>query len=143
MTVLFDASVIVPALVDQLSNHPASFEIYRAYTTGRSRAVVSAHCLAECYSVLSSLPVPRRISSAEALRLIEESVVGRLQVVPLEESDYLHALALVSRLGLSGGIIYDALHAATARRTGCSRIYTYNVAHFRLVCPDGVTVSAP
>ncbi len=33
--------------------------------------------------------------------------------------------------GLTGGIIYDALHLEAARKAGCARIYTYNLAHFR------------
>jgi predicted nucleic acid-binding protein len=143
LKVLFDTSVIVAALVDQLSNHAACFEVFRTYTTGRNRAVVSTHGLAECYSVLTTLPVVKRISASEALVLVRESVIARVEVVALDQSDYVEALSLVSRFGLAGGIVYDALHVAAARRAGCSRIYTNNVAHFRRICSDDFTVSAP
>jgi hypothetical protein len=37
---------------------------------------------------------------------------------------------------LSGPIIYDALHAAGARKIGASAINTYNLDHFATVAPD-------
>jgi predicted nucleic acid-binding protein len=64
-------------------------------------------------------------------------------VVPLTQTDYVEALRLVSHTGLTGGIVYDALHTAAAQKAGCSRIYTYNVEHFRHVCPPEITVASP
>jgi predicted nucleic acid-binding protein len=37
---------------------------------------------------------------------------------------------------LSGGIIYDALLIACARKIDAERIYTWNVRHFQMVAPD-------
>jgi hypothetical protein len=41
-----------------------------------------------------------------------------------------------SKLGSSGPIIYDALHAEGARRAGASVVNTYNRDHFAKVAPD-------
>ena len=143
MNVLFDTSTIVPALVDQLSQHPACFSTYLTYTSGAIRGFCSAHCLAECYAVLTALPLPRRITPDEAMILIKESVAGRLEVISLDTSCYLEAIAVVSRRGLTSNIVYDALHVAAAMQAGCGRIYTYNLGHFRSICPGTIVVSAP
>jgi predicted nucleic acid-binding protein len=143
MKAFFDTSILVPALVDQLKNHPVSLEVFAKHTSGQHDGVTSAHALAECYSVLTSLPVPRRITPSEARRLIDESIRERLEVMELREVDYGTAIEELSRRGLAGGIICDALHAVAAQKAQCSRLYTYNVDHFRAVCPDSIVVSAP
>lgn len=143
MTVLFDTSVLVPALVDQLANHPACFSAFVAATSDGNQGVCSTHALAECYSVLTSLPLRRRITAPEAHRLVEESIVPRLSVVALDMEDYREATRLVAEAGLTGGIIYDALHLAAARKAGCSRILTYNLRHFESLCPQDITVTVP
>lgn len=38
--------------------------------------------------------------------------------------------------GLSGGIIYDALLLACARKSGAGVIYTFNIKHVSRVAPD-------
>jgi len=143
MKVLFDTSVIVPALVDQLSQHPACFAKYISYTSGDNQGFCSAHCLAECYAVLTALPLPRRITTDEALLLIKESIIDRLEIVSLNPAHYLDAIADVARHGLTSGIVYDALHISAAVQASCSRIYTNNLEHFRTICPAQILVSAP
>ncbi len=143
MNVFFDTSVLVPALVDQLSNHPACFAVFRTYTSGENSGYCSTHSLAECYSVLTSLPLPRRVSTVEARLLIEESIMKNLNVVALTQSDYSQAITAVSNNALAGGIIYDALHAAAARKSGCSRLYTYNLIHFTRLGFEDIEIRMP
>ncbi len=143
MRVLFDTSVIVPALVDQLSRHPSCFETYICYSSGDNNGFCSTHCLAECYAVLSALPLPRRITTEEARQLIKESVLGRLEIISLDQNDYIEAIAAVAKRGLASGIVYDALHVMAARKASCSRIYTQNLDHFRPLCPPEILLSAP
>ncbi|MFW5710909.1 MAG: type II toxin-antitoxin system VapC family toxin [Spirochaetia bacterium] len=139
----FDTSVIVPALVDQLANHQSSFAVFYAYTSGENRGFCSTHTLSELYSVLTALPLPRRIHSIEARMLIEESVAARLEVIELNKSEYMRALENVSAKGLTSGIIYDALHVEAAKKSSCSRIYTYNLDHFEALAPDDLTTTSP
>ena len=93
--------------------------------------------------MLSALPLPRRISSEEALRLIDESVRKRLEIISLDQADYLEAIAAVAKLGLTSGIVHDALHVVAAKKASCSRIYTNNLDHFRPLCPPEILPSAP
>ncbi len=143
MTVLFDTSVLVPAFVDQLANHPTCFSTFATYSSGKHRGVCASHALAEVYAVLTALPVPRRVSVLEARRIVEESILERLGVIDLDVEDYRWAMESVSGAGLTSGIVYDGLHLAAARKAGCSRIYTYNVRRFRRIAPPEVEISAP
>jgi predicted nucleic acid-binding protein len=47
-----------------------------------------------------------------------------------------HAIHRTAALKLPGGIIYDALILACARKVQAERIYTWNVKHFQMVAPD-------
>ena len=143
MKVYFDTSVLVPALVDQLSNHPSAFSAFQNYISDGNKGFCSTHSLSELYSVLTALPLPRRIATLEAQMLITESILPRLEVVDLTRNDYLSALNLAASNGLSSGIIYDALHVTAARKAGCPRIYTYNIDHFNALLSGEIEVTSP
>jgi predicted nucleic acid-binding protein len=141
--VLFDTSVLVTAVVDQLSNHEASLACLAQSLEGPREGCCAAHALAEAYATLTALPLPRRIQPADARRLIEENFSGRLRVIGLRRADYAEAIRRVSDLGLGSGAVYDALHAVAAEKASCRRIYTYNLSHFQRLGPRGITVTAP
>ena len=143
MRVLFDTSVLVPAVVDQLANHEAALDALLGYTAGPHAGYCSTHALAECYATLTALPLRRRILPAEARQLVEESLLGRLTAVPLTRDDYLDAVRRVSHGGLASGVIYDALHVRCAERIPVDRILTCNLADFERLRPAGIAVMAP
>ena len=143
MRTLFDTSVLVTELVDQLGNHEAAFRALQRYTRGEHEGCCSAHALAECYATLTALPVATRISPDEARLLIEESVLGRLAVVPLDPDDYCAVLREVATLGLASGAVYDALHAHCARKERVDQILTYNLSDFARFDLNGIMVAAP
>lgn len=143
MKALFDTSVLVAAVVTELRSHEAALDCFLRYTAGTHEGFCTTHTLAECYGMLTALPLRRRIQPAEARRLITETLRKRLQPIALPESLYLQAIERVSRLGLVSGVIYDALHLEGAEATGCKRLYTYNLQHFRRLEPQGIQISAP
>ena len=143
MRTLFDTSVLVSALVDQLGNHEAAFRSLQRYTSGEHAGCCSTHAIAECYATLTALPIGTRISPGEARLLIEDSVLGRLAVVPLDEADYRTVLREVATLGLASGAIYDALHAHCARKEGVAQILTYNLSDFARFDLHDIVVAAP
>jgi predicted nucleic acid-binding protein len=143
MRALLDTSVLVPALVDQLPNHSLSLSLFLSITSEANQAFCSTHAIAEAYSVLTALPLARRITPAEAMRLIEESIIARLQIVELTIDDYRWALTTINEAGVTGGVFYDGLHLAAARKGGCKRIYTYNTRHFAAIASAEITVSLP
>jgi predicted nucleic acid-binding protein len=79
----------------------------------------------------------------EARKLVEETLLARLTVVPLTEADYLDAIRRVSHGGLASGVVYDALHVCCAERIPVDRILTYNLADFERLRPAGIVVVGP
>ena len=143
MRTLFDTSVVVAALVDQLGTHQAAFREFRRHSSGENAGFCSTHALAEIYATLTALPLQRRISPDDARRLLEETVLARLAVVPLGSADYRAVLRQVADQGLGSGAIYDALHAHCARKEGVDQILTYNVADFERFELEDIVVTAP
>lgn len=143
MTAVLDTSVLVAALVDQLPGHERCFSMLSGLLQDGNSAACATHAVAELFAVLSALPIQPRISPGEAELLITESVVQRCQVVSLGAEDYAWALRQTVTAGLAGGAVYDALHIAAARRIGATRLYTYNLRHFRVLSPPGLEVTVP
>ena len=143
MRVLFDTSVLVPAVVDQLGNHEAALDALLAYTAGENSGYCSTHALAECYATLTALPLRRRILPSEARQLVEESLLERLAAVPLTRDDYIDAVRRVSHGGFASGVVYDALQVCCAERIPVDRILTCNLVDFQRLQPAGIVVAAP
>ena len=140
MRVLFDTSILVPAVVDQLANHEASLDAFLGYTAGEHSGYCSTHALAECYATLTALPLRRRILPAEARQLVEESLLARLTAVPLTGDDYVDALRRVAAGGFASGVVYDALHVCCAEKIPVDRILTRNLSDFERLQPAGIVV---
>lgn len=105
-----DTSVALPLLVQTHQEHS---EVVR-WWHGRDLAL-SGHALAETYSVLTRLPGDLRLVPADAARLISERFAAPLML----GSDVSGRIPdVLSRLGIAGGAVYDALVAPAAREYG-------------------------
>ena len=134
--VLFDTSVLLPALVEKHPRHAeAARRLGRAHD-GKIHLVISAHTLAELYSMLTTLPVSPRIGPDEARELISQNVRSRAEVVSLDAADYDAVVDKMTEMGLPGGIIYDALHVHAARKAVVDRLWTFNGRDFLRIWPD-------
>jgi predicted nucleic acid-binding protein len=98
---------------------------------------VAAHTLAELYAVLTTLPLIPRITPGAARRLIHDNVETTARIISLSSQDYVSMIKNLSDLGLSGGIIYDALIIRAARKANVKKILTFNVNDFKRVWPEG------
>jgi toxin FitB len=101
-----DTSVAIPLLVQ---THSAHAEVVR-WWNGRDVAL-AGHALAETYSVLTRLPGDLRLAPSDAARLIAERFAKPLV---LGADVYERLPELLSRLGIAGGAVYDALVAYAA-----------------------------
>ncbi len=126
--VFLDASVLVEACL----LHSANFA--EADALIRKPNVTSAHALAEAYATLSG-DKRLRINPHDAARMVNDCA-GRLVVAEIKTSDLLKLLSAAPARGITGGLFYDAIHAESARRAGCSVIRTLNKSHFSHVAPD-------
>ena len=110
MTVAVDTSVAVPLLVRSHHDHA---DVVR-WWNGQEIAL-SGHALAETYSVLTRLPGDARLSPADAARLLNARFTSPL--VP-GSSPARKLPDTLSRLGIAGGAVYDALVALAAKQHG-------------------------
>jgi predicted nucleic acid-binding protein len=107
-----DTSVAVPLLVRTHRNHEAVVDWWR----GREIALCG-HAAVETYSVLTRLPSDLRLAPSDAARLITERfaetlILGARATRRLPDT--------LSRHGIAGGAVYDALVALAAVEHGAS-----------------------
>jgi predicted nucleic acid-binding protein len=85
--------------------------------------------------MLTGRPHPFRVAPVDAARIVAHTS-KRFRFISLTASEYVAAIDGLAGLGHSGGMIYDALILACARKAKATRIYTLNQRHFRLIAPD-------
>lgn len=88
----------------------------RAATAGRTLGL-AGHAVFETLSVLTRLPGPKRVSGADAGRLIERSFPESRFLDPGTAAGLLKEFA---ERGVVGGAVYDGLVGAAARASGCT-----------------------
>jgi toxin FitB len=110
LPVAVDTSVAVPLLVRTHRAHGA----VRRWWAGREIAL-SGHALAETYSVLTRLPGDLRLAPEDAARLLHVRFAPPLLLRPETAATLPDVL---SRLGIAGGAVYDALVALAAAEHG-------------------------
>lgn len=137
MRVLFDTSALIPALVEAHPFHARALPWLMRARSNEIQLLVSCHGLAELYATLSTLPVSPRITPARSSQLVQDIVATATDLVPLSPEDYTIVVRRISERGLTGGVIYDALIARAAERSGAERLLTLNPSHFRRVWPEG------
>jgi predicted nucleic acid-binding protein len=110
VTVAVDTSVAVPLLVRSHHDHAAVVR----WWDGQEIAL-SGHALAETYSVLTRLPGDARLAPADAALLLTSRFSPPLV---LSSSRARKLPDTLSRLGIAGGAVYDALVALAAKEHG-------------------------
>ena len=133
IAVFFDTSVLIAASDAADPLYARSHSLLAAAMP--ATAACGAHTLAEVYAVLSRMPGGRKVRP-ELVGLLVEQIGARVTVVTLDAEEYAATLHTMARMGLAGGIVFDALLLACARKVGAERIYTWNVRHFLMVAPD-------
>ncbi len=131
--IFLDTSVLVAVAQVSHDHHKASLELWNGCT--RKDTAVGAHTLAELYNTFTGMPPALRLRPRDAMLAIE-TFLQRLTPIALTPDEYEAALTRTAQLGLTGGIIYDALLLECARKSGAEQIYTWNLRHFRAAAPD-------
>jgi predicted nucleic acid-binding protein len=107
VTVGVDTSVAIPLLVRSHREHDAVVR----WWAGQQLAL-SGHALVETYSVLTRLPGDARLASSDAARLLAARFAAPLL---LSSSRSRRLPETLSRLGVAGGAVYDAMVALAAK----------------------------
>lgn len=135
MIVLFDASVLIASFVASHSRHKAAAAWLRKAHSKQISLVISSHSLAECYAVLTKLPLMPKISPGIAEHLIVENIHKWAKIVSLSDAQYFSVIRHIAKLGLTGGIVYDAIILKVAEITKVTHLVTLNPKDFNRLCP--------
>lgn len=138
MHVFFDTTVLVAASEQGHPHYAQARPLLLRVANGKDKGFISAHSIAELYAALTRLPVQPRIHPVEAARIVTENILPHFEVVGVRKEDYLEALNTVATGGLIGAKIYDALLLRCAGKCGAERIYTFNLADFTQLAPEGL-----
>ena len=133
MKAFFDTSVLMAAVREADHRHEVSCKLVQQFSS--YEASCAAHSLAELYAALTGMKPPNRIRPDIAELLLEHFKTS-LHCISLTADEVLQTIHRTAALKLPGGIIYDALILACARKIEAERIYTWNVKHFQMAAPD-------
>ncbi|MGE0705734.1 MAG: PIN domain-containing protein [Vicinamibacterales bacterium] len=133
MKAFFDTSVLVPVFYGDHEHHDASLAVFVRYA--KDDAFCGAHSLAEVYSTLTGMPGKYRVTGDQAM-LFVGTILERLNVIALSAEEYGAAIETWSKLGITGGTIYDALLASCALKAEVGVIYSWNGRHYRQLGPE-------
>ncbi len=109
-----DTSVLVAALAAWHPWHDEAASVLAARVLG-----LPAHVMIETYSVLTRLPARHRVTPAIAGQAL---AALRHDVLDLPGAAHRDLVATLSRAGVRGGAVYDALVAATAQHHGLALV---------------------
>lgn len=136
MRVLFDTSVLIAGFVASHPRHDQALAWLQRSHTKQVDLLVSAHSLVECYAVLTRLPVTPKIMPSMARMLVQENIEKHAEIIALNATDYMSLLKRVESLGLSGGVVYDAIILRAAEKAKASKLLTLNNRDFLRLCPE-------
>lgn len=105
---LLDSSTAVALVIEDHEAHAATLEALRGRRLG-----LAGHAWFETYSVMTRLPGSLRRAPVDVIRILTHDFPAS---VFLGEDDAVELTRDLSRLGISGGAVYDALVAAAARQ---------------------------
>ena len=144
VTIFCDTSVLVAGCVRLHPHFNRARPVLEAAFSKKGEYLISAHSLAEMYTVLTRLPVQPKIVPMEAKLIIETNILPCFRRVAVTSKMYEKAILRCSELGLSSGVVYDALLLECARSAEADRIYTFNTRDFQRLAPDLVSrIGAP
>ncbi|MGO9199746.1 MAG: type II toxin-antitoxin system VapC family toxin [Limisphaerales bacterium] len=130
MAEYFDSTIAVSAIFPGSANYTDASARLKA--AGEAAYIIN-HGVAEVYRTLTGrLKLPPKA----AAELVEGVLLAKFKEAGLSRQDYAEVVKSMADKDLSGPIIYDALHAAGARKIGAEVLHSYNRDHFSKVGPD-------
>lgn len=136
MKVLVDTSVFVASMIVSHPAYPRARYWVDEGRAGKREIIVSAHSLAETYSVLTRIPPPQRLSPDIAWRLIKQDILDVAEVVALTGQEYQKLIERLAKSQIVGGAVYDAVIADVADKAQVDIIITLNPKDFSRVNPS-------
>ncbi len=144
LSVFLDTSVLLAGVIDfGPQSRPAQQVMDAVAARSIGKAATAWHCCLEFYSVATRVPPEFRLSPADALRILDEEILGRLSVHDLPATARLPFLKAAATDTIAGGRIYDAHIADVARAANADVVITDNRRHFLAALRHGLRVETP
>lgn len=142
--ILFDTSVLLPALIKSHLHHQAAAPWLDSVENKKIRPYLSTHCLAELFSNLTRYPHTPPIGSSTVHKIITDWILKHFAPIEFQMDDYLQAIKRAGVRDLRGAIIYDSLHIQAAVKNKIKEIITFNRKDFeRLAAPNEFRIINP
>ncbi len=141
--VALDSSYLVPLLSDWHTHHLKTLRSYQHWRDRDAQIVLPVHAILECYSVLTRVPAPYRLSPDIARQTMQESFANSALIVGVKSVGVWDRIESFARLGLGGGQVYDALIAWCASDAGATVLLTWNLKHFVAIAPPALEIQQP
>lgn len=132
--ICFDTSSLLALYVHEHPNHTPCANYYLDHVES-AEFYIASHSIAEMYRHLTSGRAYFSYPPTDAHTLLRTIIPEYFNPVSLDHADYMHVMDRMKDLSLHGAIIYDALIAKAAEKTGCDKLVTYNIRDFHRVWP--------
>jgi predicted nucleic acid-binding protein len=105
---------MIAAVCSWHNHHEAAANEIDTRIAGRATMMVATPALIESYAVLTSLPVPHRLSPQTVLTLLESNFLKLGTVIALNAKSYQALLLAAAKNSVAGGRASDAVIGACA-----------------------------
>lgn len=139
---LIDTNCFVAWIRDEHSQHAAARTAIDDLIDRRTVLHIASHSLAEAYSVITRSPEPIRLDPRTAFETIERNLEN-ISPVALTEKESFDTIRRLASRDLGGGIVYDALILAVARKAKAEIIVTFNDRDFLRLDPAPIRIVNP
>lgn len=133
MNLFFDTNLLVALTNEDHPHHSRAFHCYER--SANAQLYCAAHSMAEYYAISTRLPGQLQLDPEQCMIALDR-LAEHFTAITLPASEYLATIRRTADLGLPGGIVYDAILMACARKCKADVIYTFNERHFTRVAPD-------
>ncbi len=138
-----DTNCMIAAVCAWHQHHaPARGEITRRLRAAEPM-FIAAPAAVEAYAVLTRLPPPYRLASADALRLIEASFTSAGRLIALSAGSYVALLRRAAAEKIVGGRTYDAVIAECVLNETDVALLTFNEDDFSSFAERGLQIIVP
>lgn len=141
--IALDSSYLIPLLADWHDHHVRTLRSYQQWVNRGVQIVLPVHAILECYSVLTRIPAPYRLSPEVVRQTLHENFSRTALVAGVEAALVWERIETLSRLGIRGGQVYDALIAWCAADAGATVLLTWNRKHFTAISIPDLEVQEP
>jgi predicted nucleic acid-binding protein len=125
------------------AQHRRTLVSYEKLLAQGAQPVIPAHAILECFSVLTRLPAPYRLTPETARVALERTFAETAIIAGMNPERVWSMIEMLSRLGLGGGRVYDAAISQSVVDAGATLLLTWNTKHFLPIATAGLDVCEP